>query len=282
MTKYRLTSRLKNILTNAEVERKMTKSRILQVSHILLSLLKENSGVFVELKLDCKIDVEMFNDTTTKSCSENHLYRHYIVDSYVSREVLEIFKVAEAKMSKYNQIYLNEGHLIDGLLSTKNFVSSFLSNEEKKRIIDIASSSRDMAVSLEAYCYPELTHSSITFRRATQNDEIELCNFISSEFNKGWADNVSNGFRRKIPPIFVAFDGNKIVGFSAYDVVKNKKGLFGPMGISISHRDMKIGYNLLHLSLNDMNKSEYAYAIISEAGPLEFYEKACGATLILK
>ncbi|WP_309446338.1 hypothetical protein [Peribacillus butanolivorans] len=71
-----------------------------------------------------------------------------------------------------------------------------------------------------------------------------------------------------------------MVGFAGFDIYKNKKGYFGPMGVSVSNRISGIGYSLLHNCLKDMSNVGYEYAIIGAAGPIEFYEKACNAVVI--
>lgn len=52
------------------------------------------------------------------------------------------------------------------------------------------------------------------------------------------------------------------------------------MGTSLSNRMQGIGYTLLHYCLYEMKEIGYEYAVIGEAGPLEFYEKACNAVVI--
>jgi len=52
------------------------------------------------------------------------------------------------------------------------------------------------------------------------------------------------------------------------------------MGTAILNRTQRIGYMLLHSCLKEMKDIGYEYAVIGEAGPLEFYEKACNAVVI--
>jgi GNAT superfamily N-acetyltransferase len=75
---------------------------------------------------------------------------------------------------------------------------------------------------------------------------------------------------------------SQILGFACYDVVQMKKGVFGPMGTSLHYRQKGLGKALLHNCLSEMQRNGYAYAIIDNAGPLEFYESACGAVVIPK
>ena len=54
------------------------------------------------------------------------------------------------------------------------------------------------------------------------------------------------------------------------------------MGISLAYREGGIGQALLRRSLSEMQKLGYDYAVIGNAGPIEFYETACGAVVIPK
>lgn len=47
---------------------------------------------------------------------------------------------------------------------------------------------------------------------------------------------IENGFFMNEIPIFIAFDNTSIIGFACFDVVGRNKGLFGPMGVSLSNR----------------------------------------------
>ncbi|WP_409300140.1 GNAT family N-acetyltransferase [Peribacillus sp. SCS-155] len=100
-------------------------------------------------------------------------------------------------------------------------------------------------------------------------------------FSKGWAETIRNGFLLAEPSIYIALDENEsIVGFAAYDRYKNKKGYFGPMGVTETNRIRGVGHALLHHCLKDMSEIGYEYAIIGGAGPIEFYQKACQAVVI--
>ncbi|WP_416150270.1 GNAT family N-acetyltransferase [Salipaludibacillus sp. HK11] len=139
-----------------------------------------------------------------------------------------------------------------------------------------------MIVSLRSYSFPAIRITDITYRRAEQNDVISLINFIIKEFGNGWIDSIENGFLKDKISIYIALDDKEIVGFACFDVVRNKKGLFGPMGTAHSKKVQGIGYGLLHMCLREMKEKGYEYAVIGEAGPLEFYEKACNAVVIPK
>ena len=93
---------------------------------------------------------------------------------------------------------------------------------------------------------------------------------------------VQNGFSKEEIPIYIAIIDGEIIGFAGYDIVRNKKGLFGPMGTTLTKRIQGIGYTLLHYCLKEMKEIGYEYAVIGQAGPIEFYEKSCNAVVIPK
>ncbi|SFM47494.1 Predicted N-acetyltransferase YhbS, partial [Gracilibacillus orientalis] len=184
---------------------------------------------------------------------------------------------------RFKQIYLNEGHLVDAIFRNNDYsTSAIFDGLDVSRILEIVSHPRDMIVSLKDYSFPNIPTSNMTFRKAEQIDATSLKKFVEKEFGNGWLDSIENGFSKENIPLFIALDDEEIIGFACFDVVRNKKGLFGPMGTTYSKRVQGIGYTLLHLCLSEMNEIGYEYAVIGEAGPIEFYEKACNAVVIPK
>ncbi len=158
-----------------------------------------------------------------------------------------------------------------------------LINEQLKRdILSMTSVPRDMTVSLKDYLpLKQSSKLEIEIRRVTHEDYEKLIHFVKSEFGERWVESVQSGFNYESRiPIFISQEDGKITGFACFDVVRNKKGLFGPMGTSKRFRTRGVGKVLLHKCLGSMKDLGYEYAIIGQAGPIEFYEKNCGAKLI--
>jgi len=93
-----------------------------------------------------------------------------------------------------------------------------------------------------------------------------------------WADEVTVGFSRQPVSVFLAIQAGDIVGFCAYECTR--RNYLGPMGVDESLRGEGIGRLLLLASLWSMREMGYSYAIIGGVGPVEFYQKSCGATVI--
>ena len=123
-----------------------------------------------------------------------------------------------------------------------------------------------------------MANSEIILRRA-QPFEISLVrSFVEEHFSVAWADEISVGFANKPVSIYIAVLAQQIVGFAAYECTR--KTCFGPTGVAGIVRGRGVGKALLIASLWGLKELGYVYANIGAAGPVEFYEKAVGATVI--
>ena len=267
------------IIAAAEEEAFLSESRVLTALDILLACLQEKSGVLGEISLKMNMDLSSLREHARDE-NDDDLHQSPFFRVPVSNEVNAIFNAAAKTMKRYNQVYLNEGHLLKALMNTET-AARYLTDVNRKIILDLGTTSRDMIANLDLYIFPELPLQNI--RRVNHNDFDQLVYYVEEHFSSDWAQTVREGFLLSIPSMYIAFDNDgEIVGFAAFDIYKGKKGYIGPMGVSHSDRSKGYGYSLLHHCLKDMKDIGYAYAIIGGAGPLEFYEKACGAVIIPK
>jgi GNAT superfamily N-acetyltransferase len=93
-----------------------------------------------------------------------------------------------------------------------------------------------------------------------------------------WADEAEVGFARQPVSVFIAIAAGEIARFCCYECTR--RNYLGPMGVDESFRGNGLGKALLLASLASLREMGYAYAIIGGVGPVEFYQKACGATVI--
>ena len=196
----------------------------------------------------------------------------------VSYKVLEILQIAKKRMERFQQVLMNEGHVIYALFRADTFIEN---PQIQKEILRIVEEPRDLAVDLKCFV-PAYTHLTCHVRKANSSDFGKLVSFVSEEFGERWLHSIEYGFRtyKENVPIYIAEQKEVIVGFACYDVVRGKKGLFGPMGTAKQNRVKSVGKQLLHCSLHSMKQDGYEYAIIGQAGPVEFYERCCNARLI--
>ncbi|WP_264737514.1 GNAT family N-acetyltransferase [Cytobacillus firmus] len=262
-------------MKNAEREASFSEHKVLHPVHLLIACLEEKTGALGEISLRNNL-----NKTSLSNLAGNinGKTQSEFFSITVTKEVVQICESAFNYMKRYNQVYVNEGHLLKALL-TDSSIKYNLSEEDKNTILTLGTTSRDMIAHFGRYTFPSI--NSQTIRKANKYDEIMLGNFVEEHFSKEWSHTIRTGFQKEEPSIYIALDLNEeIIGFAAFDVYLNKKGYFGPMGVVKNRRIKGIGYALLHHCLRDMKEIGYEYAIIGGAGPIEFYEKACRAVVI--
>ncbi|PGZ95567.1 GNAT family N-acetyltransferase, partial [Bacillus pseudomycoides] len=279
-----VTQNVHKIFQLTEEEAKQTDLDIVLPVHLFLGCLQTKSSIGFELRQVSNLGVSIVRQRLCQSTKyiEHISYQSEYFNMPISEKTLEVIQLAEKYMQKYKQVYINEGHIIKALFDVQdNQDLDILSDLNKDDILRVTTIPRDMIVQLRNYVYSNLNSEMYSIRRATIQDYDPLMQFVSKEFSDRWAENIKKGFSFPQTPIFLAFNNDsEIIGFAAYDVVRDKKGLFGPMGVSLSSRIGGGGYSLLHHCLQDMKDIGYEYAIIGNAGPIEFYERTCNAVVI--
>lgn len=124
-----------------------------------------------------------------------------------------------------------------------------------------------------------LSDEGISIRPAQPFEITPVRNFIEQHFSVGWADEVSVGFSNKPVSVYIATLDSKVIGFAAHECTR--KNFFGPAGVAPDMQGRGIGTALLLASLLALRESGYVYGIIGGAGPIGFYQKTVGATLIV-
>ncbi|PFC89170.1 GNAT family N-acetyltransferase [Bacillus anthracis] len=278
MEELQFTKRVHNILKIAAEE---TECNIIQPVHLFIGMCKEGTGVCGELYM------YLFRNIGTDFLEKLSLRKQYdltdqdykkIGQYKLSHKTLEILQIAKKRMERFQQAIMNEGHVIYALFR----VNPVFENAQMQRdILRIIAEPRDLAVDLKGFVpiYNDLT---CTVRKANASDFEQLASFVEAEFGERWLHSIEYGFRtyKENLPIYIAEQEEVIVGFACYDVVRGKKGLFGPMGTAKQNRVKGVGKQLLHCSLHSMKQEGYEYAIIGQAGPIEFYERCCNARLV--
>ncbi len=278
MEEFQFTKRVHNILKIAAEE---GESNIIQPVHLFIGMCKEGTGVCSELYMYLfrnvgtdfleKLSIQKQNDLTNQEYKKIGHYK-------LSYKALEVLQIAKKRMERFQQVIMNEGHVIDALFRADTFIENL---QIQKDILRILSEPRDLAVDLKCFG-PTYNHLICTVRKANPSDFEKLASFVNEEFGERWLHTVEYGFRtyKENLPIYIAEQEEVIVGFACYDVVRGKKGLFGPMGTAKQNRVKGVGKELLHRCLHSMKQDGYEYAIIGQAGPIEFYERNCDARLI--
>ncbi|NOY77915.1 MAG: GNAT family N-acetyltransferase [Calditrichaeota bacterium] len=107
-------------------------------------------------------------------------------------------------------------------------------------------------------------------RRATAGDKAAVVAWAEKSF-PSWVGEILSTFKNDPISLHLAFHGNDIVAFSAYDANNKGTGWFGPIGTDPICRGKGIGGVLLRRCLNDMKKQGQPVSIIPWIGPIAFY-----------
>jgi predicted N-acetyltransferase YhbS len=123
-----------------------------------------------------------------------------------------------------------------------------------------------------------LAGGDLLIRRANTFELTRVTDFIRANFSQSWADETAAAFARQPITCFIAIEDRTVVGFATYE--STRRAFFGPTGVAVSHRGRGLGKALLIASLWGLADLGYGYGIIGSAGPVEFYQRTVGATVI--
>ena len=128
--------------------------------------------------------------------------------------------------------------------------------------------------------YKSIEAQDIRIIRPMTPNKTKVVEWVREHFHDGWADEISAAFTKFPVSCFIAYDENekKILGFAGYDCTY--KDFFGPTGVDETQRGKGIGGALFLRCMEAMRDEGYGYAIIGSAGPVDFYNKMSGATVI--
>lgn len=134
------------------------------------------------------------------------------------------------------------------------------------------------------------TGVEIRLARATEGPFIAA--WVQENSNASWGRACAVATQRDPISCFIAVEADAahvpehpydlrpetLLGFACYDV--DVRGTFGPIGVHPDRQEAGIGTALLLQSLHAMARDSYAYAVIGWAGPVDWYARTVGATVI--
>ena len=126
-------------------------------------------------------------------------------------------------------------------------------------------------------------------RRANVWEKHALVDWVRPRFGEVWAGGCEAALEQRPVTCFIAVEpvlgqpagqrpADRLLGFACYDVAG--RGVFGPTGVQENDRGRGVGTGLLLACLHAMRAERYTYAIIGEAGPVDFYRKTVSAVVI--
>lgn len=118
----------------------------------------------------------------------------------------------------------------------------------------------------------------VAIRRAIAPEKHIVADWVRERFNPSWASECEIAFANHPVSCFIAVENGRIIGFACYEATC--RDFFGPTGVDPESRGKGIGKMLLLRCLHAMKAEGYGYAVIGGAGPVDFYAKTVGATVI--
>jgi GNAT superfamily N-acetyltransferase len=141
----------------------------------------------------------------------------------------------------------------------------------------------DMLVKLYALpprdaAFTTQAEQGIVIRRGLVPEKHFVLEWVERHFSRFWVSECDVAFSRQPASIWLATHHDQLVGFACYDTTA--RGFFGPTGVAESMRGRGTGTALLLACLHAMYDVGYAYAFIGHVGPVEYYERVVGASII--
>ncbi len=120
--------------------------------------------------------------------------------------------------------------------------------------------------------------NGVMIRLAIAPEKHLVTQWVRKHFSAGWESECEISFHRTPISCYIAVRDNQILGFACYDATC--RGFFGPIGVAKDERGNGLGKALLLACMHAMRSVGYGYAIIGAAGPIDFFKKSVGATVI--
>ena len=286
MDSYKLTKKVKSLILQAESKAKSSHRDSIGSLDLFLGATSIKEGTLLEMYHLIEPHKEQLERIYEAIPSEkSNLERIFPFTMPLSTHAMKIWKTSLVIMRKYNQTFLNEGHIIKAFythLHEQPLLKYELKGLPHEEIIQCTTTARDLIVNVLNKDWSCPIDASIQIKQVEHHDQNDLLQFVEDHFGKPWSNTLLNGFRSSYTkiPLVMAVENDEIIGFAAFDVFHNKKGIYGPMGVLPTTRHKGVGKGLLYTALQEMRERGYMYVILKEAGPIEFYEKACDARLI--
>lgn len=118
----------------------------------------------------------------------------------------------------------------------------------------------------------------VAIRPALPFESHVLLEFVAAHFGPKWVSECATALAARPARVLIATEGAALLGFACYDVTS--RGFFGPTGVDPDARGRGLGKSLLLAALHQLRAEGFAYGIIGNAGPVAFYQRTCGATII--
>ncbi|GGA53907.1 GNAT family N-acetyltransferase [Pelagibacterium lentulum] len=128
---------------------------------------------------------------------------------------------------------------------------------------------------LPRFDYGQVEAQGVVLRRALAPERLVVSEWVEKHFSRHWRAEVEVGFSHQPIDVWLATDKTGLLGFACGDVTA--RGFFGPTGVAEAARGKGIGAALLFKTLEDIKAKGFAYAVIGDPGPVDFYMRLLDA-----
>lgn len=277
------------LIKYADIIAKQSNFNVIHPVHLFLAALKIDSDVNNELKTLISVDIVAIEQQLNLLIPQKNMNNYVQINvknstliniSTITKDIILEAKRLSMLSEEHGQIFVNDGQILSVVLNCDDTVTRVcLSNLNKDLIISIIASPRNMIVNLNNNFNIDCTED-VYIRKVNGSDKDMVREFVLKNFYERWTNTIDYGLSLTDIPIYIATINDNIVGFAGYNISKQRKGYFGPLGVLREFRDRKIGQALLNSCLLEMKYLDYRTCIIGNASSIEFYEKSCGAKII--
>lgn len=138
--------------------------------------------------------------------------------------------------------------------------------------------SLDMLVRLYALPPAPQVPAEVTIRLPVAYERRAVERWIEARFGDLWASEAATALSQVPASMAIAVRDRTILGFACFDVTA--RGFIGPVGVDERARGQGVGLALTHAALEGLRRRGFAYAVIGDVGPVDFYARHFGATAI--
>ncbi|PAD20692.1 GNAT family N-acetyltransferase [Terribacillus saccharophilus] len=189
------------------------------------------------------------------------LYKGHLLSDNLYKAIE--FGVSRAK--KFNQVVTTEAHALEGILS------SLSDKESWQDILQLVSTTHDLLVTLPLPTLPSYLPKHA--EAASVFEKKEILDFVKEHFGLRWTEQVQKMLIENNGVVLIVRENSRLIGFCCYQKQNAGRVVFGPMGVRKDCRNSGYGRSLVLSALHDVNEQSFREFIISEAGPIEFYER---------
>lgn len=189
------------------------------------------------------------------------IYNGYLLTDSLYKAV----EFGSVRAEKFKQVVMTEAHVLEGILS------SLPNSKTRLGILQLATTTQDLLVTLPIPRMPMNPDRNV--KAASLANKKEILDFVSKQFGISWTEQVLRMLIEQDGVVLIVREEGQLTGFCCYRKQNADRAVFGPMGVRKNCRNSGYGRSLVLAALHDVNKKGFREFLISEAGPIEFYER---------